>query len=175
MDTERLVGEHVRRAGEELGPAVNAELRKRLLLLNAGLLDSYGEEAVRLACDLLLAGAESLAVAELAGEPPTRLPASEAVPLVERMVAELGFTPLSDEQVVWVELRELALDILAGREQPGHWACCDVGRIAECWGADELRPLLSAAVGYDPGPVDPRVLELLREFVAVADRRLTGW
>ncbi|ANZ37085.1 hypothetical protein BBK82_14425 [Lentzea guizhouensis] len=153
---------------------MNAELRERLLLLNAGLPSCYGEEAVWLACDLLVAGIETPAIAELAGESPARLTDGEAAPLVDRVLAELGIPRLTEEQAEWVDLREIARGVIAGGRQVEHWACCDVSLIAERWGGDQLWPLIEA-VGYEPGPVDPRVLQLLREFVEVADQRITRW
>lgn len=111
---------------------MNASLHDRLLRLNAGLLPP--DQAVWLACDLLVAGYETPAVIELAGESPTQLWTWEADPLTDRVLAELGIPRLTDQEQEWVEYRDLALDVVSGKLTPttglaasGHSASSGAG------------------------------------------------
>lgn len=76
------------------------ELRERVLRLNADLLVGLlrPDEAVWLACDLLVAGVETPTLLELAGESPIRLILADAVPLVRQTLAELGVEPIDTAQ-----------------------------------------------------------------------------
>jgi hypothetical protein len=111
------------------------ELRDRVLRLNADLLTDLVRpgEAVWLACDLLVAGVETPTLAELAGESPTRLTLSDAVPLVRQTLAELGVVPIDASQAPWVVARDIARQMIAGNLLPedgtrslwGLWWSCD--------------------------------------------------
>jgi hypothetical protein len=149
---------------------VNDELRDRLLRLNAGLL--VPDQAVWLTCDLLLAGYETPAVVELAGESPTLLHGQDADMLADRVLTELGMARLSEEESSWVECRDLALDVISGKLPPDHWACCTVP-LRELANADELDELRMIAI-HDPAAVADRVLRFAHECVRIADARLTG-
>ncbi|USX50076.1 hypothetical protein [Lentzea sp. HUAS12] len=135
---------------------MNAELRNRLL-----------------ACDLPVAGVESPAVAELAGEAPTQLRSEDATALFGRVVAELGLPRLTLEQADWIGYRGIALDVISGKITPDHWSCCvasvgALGRSAEV-------AALSARAFLDPDEVADEVLALARDLVRVADERIRGW
>lgn len=147
---------------------MNTSLRARLLRLNAGLLPP--DQAVWLACDLLVAGYETPAVIELAGESPTQLWTWEADPLVDRVLEELGIPRLSDEERDWVEYRDLALDVISGKLTPDHWACC-TWPLGELVSGDELDELRALAIG-DPDAVADRVLQFARECVRIVDERV---
>lgn len=146
---------------------MNAELRTRLLRINAQLL--LPSQAVWLACDLLVAGVESPAAVELAAESPTQLLADDA----DRVLAELGIPRLSPEQAELVKCRDLALDVISGELAPEHWACCSwpLGRF---WRRKDLDRWRAVAV-HDPAEVAEDVLEYAREFVRIADERLEAW
>ncbi|MEU3649989.1 hypothetical protein AB0E59_41945 [Lentzea sp. NPDC034063] len=154
---------------------MSPDLRDRLLHLNAQL--AYGgveaDAAVWLACDLLLAGVESPAVVELAGESPTQLRSEEAAALFEQSLAELGLPKLSQEQADWIGYRDVALDVISGRLTPDHWACCaaPMGGLGR---GEELDALRAAAV-HNPGEVAGQMLELARDLVRTADERINSW
>ncbi|MBY8852792.1 hypothetical protein K7G98_33020, partial [Saccharothrix sp. MB29] len=103
------------------------ELRERVLRLNADLLTDLlsPDEAVWLACDLLVAGVETPALLELAGESPTRLTFADAAPLVRQTLAELGAEPLDASQAPWVIARDVARQMIAG-------VCCPKTVRARC-------------------------------------------
>ena len=111
------------------------ELRERVLRLNADLLTDLlrSDEAVWLACDLLVAGVETPTVVELAGEPPTRLRFPDAVLLVRQVLTELGVVPIDPSQAPWVVARDIAREMIAGHLLPedgarslwGLWWSCD--------------------------------------------------
>ncbi|GGU20877.1 hypothetical protein [Lentzea flava] len=146
-------------------------LRSRLLRLNAGLL--LPDQAVWLACDLLLAGYETPALVELAGESPTDLRGCDAEALADRVLAELGTSRLSEEESNWVECRDLALDVISGEVSPDDWAYRLVP-LRELGDADELDELRMIAI-HDPAAVADRVLRFAHECVRIVDARLTGW
>jgi hypothetical protein len=79
---------------------MNPELRNRLLRLDLDRV-TYAldpAQAVFLACDLLVAGFDSPALCDLAGESPTRLEANDADWLIRRMLVELGLKPMTFEE-----------------------------------------------------------------------------
>jgi hypothetical protein len=86
-----------------------------------------------LACDLLVAGVETPALAELAGESPTRLRFPDAVALVPQALIELGIVPIDASQAPWVVARDIAREMIAGHLLPedgarslwGLWWSCD--------------------------------------------------
>src|SRR5687768_7898652 len=88
----------------------------QLTRLNADLADAGIEpdRVVWQACDLLLAGLDTPALRELAGESPTRLAKGEAGDLVGRFLAELGIEPMTGEQADWFIGREVARRIIGG-------------------------------------------------------------
>ncbi|MGM1061436.1 hypothetical protein [Saccharothrix sp. Mg75] len=114
------------------------ELRERLLRLNADLIVDLlrPDEAIWLACDLLVAGVESPALLELAGEPPSRFTLADAVPLVRRTLAELGVEPVDTSRAPWVVARDVSRRMIAGGLLPedgarslwGLWWSCDNAR-----------------------------------------------
>lgn len=73
-------------------------LRDRLAALNADLhWNGFDQaDAVWLACDLLVAGVDTPAVAELAGEPFEGTPGLREIVL--RMFAELGIAPITEQE-----------------------------------------------------------------------------
>lgn len=111
------------------------ELRERVLRLNAALLTDLlrPDEAVWLACDLLVAGVETPTLTELAGEPPTRLRLPDAMPLVRQALTELGVAPIDASQAPWVVARDIARQMIAGNLRPEDgarslwdlWWSCD--------------------------------------------------
>ncbi|WHT18419.1 hypothetical protein N8J89_35780 [Crossiella sp. CA-258035] len=118
-----------------------AELRERLLRLNAELLEDQlrAGKAVWLACDLLVAGAETPAVVELAGESPTRLALADAAPTVRQMLAELGVEPIDASQAPWAVARDVARGMIVDGllpEDGAHslwqlfWSCDNAKEIA---------------------------------------------
>jgi hypothetical protein len=109
-----------------------ASLRHRVTLLNAeyALGRAKGSDAVWLACDLLVAGVDGLAVAELAAAS-TDMSFSDGEPLIVAMLDELGCPRLDPVTAVWTLARDAAQRLLAGEPEAG----------AELW------PLLRA-VGF---------------------------
>jgi hypothetical protein len=154
---------------------VSPDLRDRLLRLNAQL--AYGgveaDAAVWLACDLLLAGVESPAVIELAGESPSGLRSEEATALFEQSLAELGLPTLTQEQADWFEYRDVALDVISGKLTPDHWACC-AAPMGELGRSEELDAVRAVAF-RNPDAVAGQMLELARDLVRAADERIETW
>lgn len=99
---------------------IPVELRERLLRGNVDLArhELKPDVAIWLACDLLVAGFDSPALAELAGESPTRLADREAESLLVSALTELGLAQLTDEQVGWVLARDVARRLLRGEVEP---------------------------------------------------------
>ncbi|MGW6930164.1 hypothetical protein ACWGE0_08835 [Lentzea sp. NPDC054927] len=87
---------------------MSPDLRELLLRLNLDLADNTvaPERVVWLACDLLVAGLDSPALRELAGESPVRLAKREADALVEQVLVELGVTLMSEEDGVYWALAQ---------------------------------------------------------------------
>ncbi|MGW6443689.1 hypothetical protein [Lentzea sp. NPDC055074] len=150
---------------------MNAELRKRLVRLNADLADNSTdpERAVWLACDLLVAGLASPALAELAGESPSQLVERDADVLVAQVLAELGITPMSEEEADWYLGRETALQVVAGTPR-AEWND-GVWRITQRMN-DEEDGVYRALARYNTD-TEP-FLGYVREYLRLAEERLTG-
>lgn len=113
-------------------------MRERVLRLNADLVvDLFRpDEAVWLACDLLVAGVETPTLLELAGESPTRLTSADAVPLVRQVLVELGVEPIDASQAPWIIARDIARQMIAGSLLPEDgarslwrlWWSCDTAQ-----------------------------------------------
>lgn len=148
---------------------MDPSLRSRLERLNVDLADSALEpdRAVWLACDLLLAGVDTPALRELAGESPTRLARRDVHKLVEQMLVELGITPMTAEEADWFLGRETALEILAGAPRD-EWE-------GKTWRIttrvnDEHDGIYAAMGTYDTDPEPFR--RFLREYLRLADEQL---
>lgn len=159
------------------------DLRERLRRLDADLLLGPLESpdaAIRLACDLLVAGGNSPALVELAGESPTRLRIADAGPLVRQMLVELGVEPVDRGQAPWVVARDVARQMVAGtlpvedgaRTLWGLWYSCDT--------AEEIRLMLEPLDDWDDTPPAHRddgairatMRYLARGIVRAAEARL---
>ncbi|MDU0293554.1 hypothetical protein [Saccharothrix longispora] len=127
------------------------ELRERVLRLNADLLTDLlsPDEAVWLACDLLVAGVETPALLELAGESPTRLTFADAAPLVRQTLAELGAEPLDASQAPWVIARDVARQMIAGGLLPEDGARSLWGLWWSCDNAEEIGLMLQPLEAWD--------------------------
>ncbi|MFI7386777.1 CPCC family cysteine-rich protein [Streptomyces sp. NPDC049813] len=94
---------------------VPPDLRDRIVRLNAeltaGSLDCGA--AVRLACDLLVAGIDHPGVVELAIESTTLL-RSEGEPLVRSMLSGLGVEPVDTTGTAWIQAGDIARHMVAG-------------------------------------------------------------
>lgn len=97
-----------------------AELSRRVTLLNAeyALGRAKGSDCVWLACDLLVAGVDGLAVAELAAAS-TDISFSDGAPLIVAMLDELGCARLDGVTAVWTLARDIAHRLLAGEPAAG--------------------------------------------------------
>ena len=97
-----------------------AELSRRVTLLNAeySLAKAKGSECVWLACDLLVAGVDGPAVAELAAAS-TDMSFSDGEPLIVAMLDELGFPRLDGVTAVWTLARDIVQRLLAGEPSAG--------------------------------------------------------
>jgi hypothetical protein len=125
--------------------ALPEAVREKVQRLSADLITGLllPENTVWLACDLLMAGVETPAVVELAGESPTQLTLGDAVPLVRQVLAELGVEPVDTTQAAWVVARGVARQMITGDLPPedgaatlwGLWWACDtaleIGRMLE--------------------------------------------
>lgn len=145
---------------------MDSALRDTLTRLAIDLADGTiaADRAVWLACDLLVAGLDTPALCELAGESPTRLKKREATELVERMFAELGIEPLPADAAAWFLARDVARVILGGAVED-EWTD-HLWRIIELWPEGEIHKAM-AVYDTDAGPL----LELVREFERLAEER----
>ncbi|MDX3657789.1 hypothetical protein PV646_10795 [Streptomyces sp. ID05-26A] len=150
---------------------LSTDLRNRLQRLNADLADNSIEpqQVVWLACELLVAGLDSPALQELAGESPTRLAKRDADVLVEQVLLELGITPMTEEEADWYLGRQVALQVVAGapRAEWDRAAWRITLRVN-----DEEDGVYWALARYktDPEPF----LGYVREYLRLAGERLTG-
>jgi hypothetical protein len=135
---------------------------------NAELADGMLEsrDTVGFACDLLLAGLDTPAMRELAGESPVQQRASETYDLARQMLVELGVEPMTYDQAHWFLGREIARRILAGAPR-AEWDE-KTWRINTTIAGDEV---FWAAARYDDDP-EP-YLAFVREYVQKADRELS--
>lgn len=160
------------------------ELRDRIVRLNAGLtvgsLDCGA--AVRLACDLLVAGIDRPGVVELAIESTTALLRSEGEPLVRRMLSELGVEPVDTTEAAWVQAGDIARHMVAGTLPAedgaallwGLWWACgnpqEIGLILEPLDAwNETAPVERADEG-----LRAEMRRLAADIARAADARTTA-
>jgi hypothetical protein len=151
---------------------VSSAFGEQLLRLNLDLADHKidPERVVWLACDLLVAGLDSPALRELAGESPARLEQSEANALVRQVLVELDIVPMTEEEADWFLGREAALQILRGAPR-AEWN-------NKTWRItmrvnDENDGVYAAlnTYEYDPEPFRGYV----REYLRIAEKQLTEW
>lgn len=140
------------------------ELRARVLCLNADLLVGLlrPDEAVRLACDLLVAGVETPALLELAGESPTGLLLSDAIPLARQVLTELGIAPIDATRAPWVVARDIAREVIAGGLQPEDGARSLWGLWWSCDNAPEIGLMLRPLEAWDDTPPADRDVDSIR-------------
>ncbi|CCH30758.1 hypothetical protein ABZ816_00655 [Actinosynnema sp. NPDC047251] len=160
------------------------ELRDRLSGLDIDLLHGRlrPEVAVWLACDLLVAGVDTPAVVDLAGESPTRLTAGDAMPIVREVLAELGFGPVDLTQRPWAVARDVARRVAAGTLPPEVGVGYLYWMWPDCDHHDVIRALLPPLDEWhdalpsqrDEEALRARMRELARDVVLVADQRLAG-
>jgi hypothetical protein len=160
------------------------ELRERLTRLNAELLLDLLRpgEAVWLACDLLVAGVETPTLLELAGESPTRLTLAETVPLVRKMLAELGVEPIDTSQAPWVVARNVARQMIAGDLPPEDGARSLWDLWWTCDNAEEIGLMLQPLEAWDETlpaqrndeAIRAEMTELARGVIRAADARLAA-
>jgi hypothetical protein len=160
------------------------ELRERVLRLNADLLVDLlrPDDAIWLACDLLVAGVETPTLLELAGESPTRLTLADAVPLVRQTLVELGVEPIDTSQAPWIVARDFARQITLGGllpEDGAHslwdlsWSCGNAREInlmllpLEAW--DETLP-----ADRDDEAIRAEMRKLAASIVRAAEDRLAA-
>lgn len=96
------------------------ELRERVVLLDAELQPDrlHPGDAVWLACDLLIAGVETPALPELAGESPARLTLADGGPLIRQVLAGLGVERIDVVRAPWVVACDIARRMIAGGLPP---------------------------------------------------------
>jgi len=151
---------------------VDPDLTALLTRLNADQADYEIEpdRAVWLACDLLIAGLDTPALCELAGESPTRLEKGEAGALVRQFLVELGFEPMTSEQADWFIGREVARKVIGGAPR-AEWDDetwrINIRLATEYTKNDDV---FAAAANFDadPGPF----LGFMRDYVRIADEQL---
>jgi hypothetical protein len=150
---------------------VSPDLRDRLLRLNLDLADCTidPERVVWLACDLLVAGLDSPALRELAGESPTRLEQSEANALVRQVLVELGIELMTEDEADWYLGRETARQILAGAPRADWNATWRITMQVN----DENDGVYAALNTYEHDPEPLR--GYVREYLRLAEEQLTRW
>lgn len=139
---------------------MNTELRDRLLRLNVDLAATRlsTEDAIRLACDLLVAEVDTPAVVELAGASVRSTYTPDAALLVEQMLAELGIEQMSQRQASWWFARDVARLMVSG----------ELNR------EDGETVLWSFGLELDNVALSPGALSL-EEIISTADSELTRW
>ncbi|MDX3657790.1 hypothetical protein PV646_10800 [Streptomyces sp. ID05-26A] len=139
---------------------MNAELRNRLLRLNVDLAATRmsPDDAIWLACDLLVAGVDTPAVIELAGASPGSTYVADAAHLVERLLAELGIEPMTAQQACWWFARDVAR-LMATGELDREGGETELSALGAEFGNAELVP----------GQLVPA------EILRTADERLAAW
>ncbi|SES45420.1 hypothetical protein SAMN04488000_13627 [Lentzea albida] len=151
---------------------MTTELDERLLRLHVrgadGSLDP--ERAVWTACDLLVAGLDTPALCELAGESPTRLEAGDAAALVRQVVVELGLKPMTHDEANWFLGREAARKIVAGAPR-AEWEGATWRITIEV--NDDEDGVFWALARYDTDP-EP-FLGYVRQYLERAEEQLTRW
>ncbi|MEV6240213.1 hypothetical protein [Lentzea sp. NPDC051838] len=151
---------------------MSPELTDMVLRLNVALADHAVEpdQAVWLACDLLVAGVDTPALRELAGESPTRLATGDATALVKQVLVELGSTLMTEEEADWFIGREAARKILDGRP-PSEWT--DATWRINIRMSEDADDIYVAFALFDTNP-EP-YFRYVREYVRLADEQLTAW
>lgn len=149
---------------------MNPDLAAQVNRLNVDWADYNIEpgRVVWLACDFLIAGLDTPALRELAGESPARLTKSEASALVRQFLDELGVEPMTAEQADWLLGREAALRILGGAP-PAEWG--DDARRIDMRMDDENEGVYVALARYDTDP--DWYLGVVRDYLRLAEARLT--
>lgn len=119
------------------------QLRKRVWRLNCDVaLDVLrSEDAVCLACDLVVARVATPATIELAGESQNRLVMSDALPIVRQMLAELRVEPVTRLQAPWLLVQDVAQQVVSGRVDPLTGAHTMLGLSDSCGYASEIEDL----------------------------------
>ncbi|PXX56535.1 hypothetical protein DFR70_11987 [Nocardia tenerifensis] len=143
------------------------ELRERVLRLKAELLLDLlrTDAAVWLACDLLVAGVDTPALLELAGESPTGLLLADATPLVRQVLTELEVEPIDESQAAWVVARDIARQMIAGELRPEDGAHSLWGLWSSCDGAAAISVLLEPLEAWDETPPADRDDEAIRAWM----------
>ncbi|MGZ3141542.1 hypothetical protein ACVDFE_06000 [Lentzea chajnantorensis] len=151
---------------------MNDDLRKRLAFFNAELTDGRldSRDTVGFACDLLLAGLDTPAVRELAGESPVQERMSETYDLARQMLVELGVEPMTSEQAEWFLGRDAARKVLAG-EPRAEWKDRTFHITFQFSREDD--DVYWALGQYDTDPEPFRAY--VREYLRLAEAHLTGW
>ncbi|WP_439662454.1 hypothetical protein ACSHWB_13950 [Lentzea sp. HUAS TT2] len=151
---------------------MSPELDERLLRLNLACADNAidPQRVVWLACDLLIAGLDSPALSELAGESPTRLTQREADALVRQVLVELGCTLMTEDEADWFLGREAARKVIAGAPRT-EWNGAS-WRITTKVNDDE-DGVFWALARYDTDPEPFR--GYVREYLRLAEEQLTRW
>lgn len=154
---------------ENLPPA----LRARVLRLNADLTleELDPEPVVWLACDLLVAGADTPALCELAGESPTGLTRADAEPLVRRMLTELGVEPVDTARAPRIVAHDIARRMISGSLAPEDGA----NELWSLWTYRDDVAGISALLGplerWEDTPAEHRDEDALRaELLDVAEQ-----
>jgi hypothetical protein len=148
---------------------VDSSLSNILLRLNADVAgyNLEPDRAVWLACDLLVAGLDTPALCELAGEPPTRLSRTRARRLARRFLEELGVELMTLEQADWFLGREVARRILGGAPR-SSWDG-ETPRITERLCKYDVG-VFAALKQYDADP--GLFLDYVRRYLRMADDNL---
>lgn len=123
-----------------------------------------------LACDLLIAGLDSPALQELAGESPTRLEQSDATALVRQVLAELDIVLMTEEEADWFLGRETAVKILAGAPR-AEWKNATWRITIKVNDENDGVYATLNTYEYDPEPFRGYV----REYLRIAEKQLTEW
>lgn len=94
--------------------ALTSNLRERTRLLTARIMfrEATGDELVRLACDLLVAGIDTPSIVALAGLPYS-VTMTDAEPIFGDALVELGLPPLPRDAAGWVLAGEVARKMIA--------------------------------------------------------------
>lgn len=159
-------------------------IRAKVQRLNADLINGLlvPGTAVWLACDLLVAGVETPAVMELAGESPTGLTRGDAEPLVRRMLSEMGIEPLDTGQAAWIVARDIARQMVDGGLPAEDGAAMLWGLWWDCDNAPEIGIMVQPLDEWQETPPGHRDDEAIRgemrrlapAVIRAADRWLAG-
>lgn len=123
----------------------------------------YPEQLPDIATDLLVGGADSPALRELAG---LRLPTrADAEPVMARVLSELGVPSLEAIEVCHVAAREIAIRTLEGRIQPYDAAASLAALCSDCGWPEDLTFFVAALDEWDdlPGAREQITRDILKE------------